>query len=40
MPAPLKIQTGLCLSHHPSSPPDDVEIARIASRGRAIVSSS
>jgi hypothetical protein len=35
--APLKIQTSLCLSHHPSSPPDEAEIHAMAVRSRALV---
>ena len=32
-----KIQTSLCLSHHPSSPPDEGEIQRMAAASRTLV---
>jgi DNA helicase HerA-like ATPase len=32
-----KVQTSLCLSHHPSSPPDEGEIQRMAAASRAAV---
>jgi DNA helicase HerA-like ATPase len=35
--APVKIQTPLCLSHHPSSPPDEAEVLGKAERSRGLV---
>jgi hypothetical protein len=32
--APVKIATQLCLSHHPSSPPEEAEIIRRAAESR------
>src|SRR6478735_6429803 len=34
LPAAIKIQTPLCLSHHPSSPPDESEVLAKAERSR------
>jgi hypothetical protein len=33
----VKIQTPLCLSYHPSSPPDESEVLQKAERARAFV---
>lgn len=37
LPAAIKIQTPLCLSHHPSSPPDETEILSKAEVSRRLV---
>jgi hypothetical protein len=37
LPSAIKIQTPLCLSHHPSSPPDEDEVMIRAERSKALL---
>ncbi|MEB3359478.1 MAG: hypothetical protein VKK04_22325 [Synechococcales bacterium] len=40
LPTLIKIQSPLCLSYHPSSPPDELEVLALAQASRAAIAPS